>query len=155
MLKTSSSLTRQNGAIAERWTSRNCAPIWQGAAPFGSWPVAFGAVDNFQPGRRDQVARRLAACRWALHHVVEKTLGRLAEEPDEDERWRIVNELSEVMNLAVVRLPGETPSDTAQQIAPAMFDEIQNETSELDAPRAPARHETAAGVPDSDVPLLP
>jgi hypothetical protein len=83
------------------------------------------------------------------------TLGRLAEEPDEGERWRIVNELSEVMNLAVVRLPGETPSDTAQQIAPAMFDEVQNETSELAAARAPARHETAAGVPDSDVPLLP
>jgi len=71
------------------------------------------------------------------------TLGRLAEEPDEGERWRIVNELSEVMNLAVVRLPGETPSDTAQQIAPAMFDEVQNETSELAAARAPARHETA------------
>ena len=83
------------------------------------------------------------------------TLGRLAEEPDEDERWRIVNELSEVMNLAVVRLPGEAPSDTAQQIAPAMFDEVQNETSELDAARALARHETVAGVPDSDVPLLP
>ena len=65
------------------------------------------------------------------------TLGRLAEEPDEDERWRRVNEWSEVMNLAVVRLPGEAPSDTAQQIAPAMFDEVQNETSELDAARTP------------------
>ena len=83
------------------------------------------------------------------------TLGRLAEEPDEDERWRIVNELSDVMNLTVVRLPGETPSDTVQQIAPAIFDEVQNETSELDAARAPARDETAAGVPDRDVPLLP
>ncbi|MGO9965402.1 MAG: hypothetical protein ACLPUG_18520 [Acidimicrobiales bacterium] len=59
------------------------------------------------------------------------------------------------MNLTVVRLPGETPSDTVQQIAPAIFDEVQNETSELDGAQAPARHETAAGVPDSDVSLLP
>ena len=41
--------------------------------------------------------------------------------------------MSDVMNLTVVRLPGETPSDTVQQIAPAIFDEVQNGTSELDA----------------------